>query len=333
MFLVLTKSTFEHAAMVVIDEVRDFNRFYTRKIRLLDRHLPASSLPLPEARVLYELAKDGEQTAAAIGRRLDMDKAHLSRIVTRLRNAGLVEVRTDPAHARRSLLSLTSRGQVTYAQMEAGTIAQLDDLLADIDERGRVELVGAMRQIRHLLDTPARQETPILRRPRPGDIGWVVHRQAELYHREYDWDWTYEGLVASILGKFIADFDPSHEDAWIAEIGGRIAGSIFLMKGDDPVTAKLRLLYVEPFARGHGLGRTLARACIERAKELGYTALTLWTNDILTAARRIYQAEGFQLQREEAHHSFGKDLVGQTWVLKFGLPDPAAATVERDVRW
>ncbi|WP_413993524.1 GNAT family N-acetyltransferase [Labrys okinawensis] len=302
--------------MSTIDDVRDFNRFYTQKIRLLDRNLPASPLPLPEARIVYEVAKAGEQTAADIGRRLDMDKAHLSRIVARLRAANLVVTRTDPDHARRSLLSLTPEGHAVFARMEAGTIAQLDGLLTEVDEQDRGRLVEAMRQIKQLLDADVRPHSePVLRTPRPGDIGWIVHRQAELYHQEYDWDWTYEGLAASILGKFVAEFDASREDAWVAELDGRIAGSIFLMKSENPATAKLRLLYVEPFARGHGLGRTLVHACIARAKELGYASLTLWTNDILTAARRIYQAEGFRLENEEAHHSFGKDLVGQTWTL------------------
>lgn len=302
--------------MSTVDEVRDFNRFYTQKIRLLDRNLPASSLPLPEARIVYELAKGGEQTAADIGRRLEMDKAHLSRIVARLRASRLVATRTDPAHARRTLLSLSPEGQAVFARMEAGTVSQLDGLLAEVDKAGRDRLVDAMRQIKRLLDTDACPlGRPILRKPRPGDLGWIMHRQAELYHEEYGWDWTYEGLVATILGQFVSQFDPTCEDAWIAELDGRIAGSIFLMKSDDAATAKLRLLYVEPFARGHGLGRQLVRACIERAREHGYATLTLWTNDILTAARRIYQDEGFLLQSENTHHSFGKDLVGQTWSL------------------
>jgi DNA-binding MarR family transcriptional regulator/GNAT superfamily N-acetyltransferase len=306
--------------MSVIDEVRDFNRFYTHKIRLLDRHLPASHFPLPEARVLYELAKGGEQTAADIGRRLDMDKAHLSRIVARLRAGKLVESRIDPAHARRSLLALTPDGRETFAHLEAGTIEQLDGLLARVGEQDRDKLVGAMRQIKHLLDTDMPQHGEIvLRKPKPGDLGWIIHRQTALYHQEYDWDWTYEGLIATILGRFVADFDPAREDAWVAELDGRIAGSIFLMKSDDPAVGKLRLLYVEPSARGHGLGRKLVRTCMDRARELGYASLTLWTNDILVAARRIYLAEGFRLEKEEAHHSFGKDLVGQTWTLDLRL--------------
>ncbi|PRH86710.1 MarR family transcriptional regulator [Labrys okinawensis] len=302
--------------MSVIDDIRDFNRFYTRKLRLLDRHMPASSFPLPEARVLYELATAGEQTAADIGRRLDMDKAHLSRIVARLKAGRLVESRTDPAHARRDLLSLSAAGRHAFAELEAGTNAQLDILLSPLGEGDRSQLVGAMQEIKKLLDVTERAPQPVvLRKPRPGDLGWVIHRQAELYHQEYDWDWTYEGLVATILGDFVANFDPVREDAWIAELDGRIVGSIFLMKSDDASVGKLRLLYVDPSARGHGLGKRLVRTCIERARDLGYASLTLWTNDILTAARKIYQAEGFELAAENRHRSFGKDLVGQTWTL------------------
>ncbi|MGO4335933.1 GNAT family N-acetyltransferase [Labrys sp. KB_33_2] len=302
--------------MSVIDDIRDFNRFYTHKLRLLDRHMPASSFPLPEARVLYELAAGGEQTAADIGRRLDMDKAHLSRIVARLKADGLLESRTDPAHARRDLLSLSPAGRHAFAELEAGTTAQLDRLLSPLGEGDRGQLVGAMQEIKKLLDVKEPSPQPvILRKPRPGDLGWVIHRQTQLYHQEYDWDWTYEGLVATILGDFVANFDPAREDAWIAELDGRIVGSIFLMKSDSAPIGKLRLLYVDPSARGHGLGKRLVRACIERARALGYASLTLWTNDILIAARNIYQAEGFQLAAENRHHSFGKDLVGQTWTL------------------
>jgi N-acetylglutamate synthase-like GNAT family acetyltransferase len=154
-----------------------------------------------------------------------------------------------------------------------------------------------------------------LRRLRPGDVGWIIHRQAVLYTQEYGWDWTYEGLASRILGAFVAEFDASREDGWVAERAGAVVGSIFLMKSDDPRIAKLRLLYVEPSARGAGVGRKLVDTCVARARELGYRQLTLWTNDILVAARRIYQAAGFRLVSEEPHHSFGHDLVGQTWAL------------------
>ena len=173
-----------------------------------------------------------------------------------------------------------------------------------------------MRDIRMALrDREAEKAEVSLRPLRPGDVGWIIHRQAVLYTQEYCWDWTYEGLASRILGAFVAEFDASREDAWVAERGGATVGSIFLMKSDDPRIAKLRLLYVEPSARGAGVGRKLVDTCIARARELGYRQLTLWTNDILVAARRIYQAAGFRLVSEEPHHSFGHDLVGQTWTL------------------
>jgi GNAT superfamily N-acetyltransferase len=162
----------------------------------------------------------------------------------------------------------------------------------------------------------ARDAEISLRQLKPGDVGWIIHRQTVLYHEEYGWDWTYEGLASRILGAFVAEFDPAKEDGWVAERAGAVVGSIFLMKSNDPAVARLRLLYVEPSARGAGLGRTLVAACVARARELGYRELTLWTNDVLSAARRIYQAAGFKLVEEKPHHSFGHDLVGQTWTLE-----------------
>jgi DNA-binding MarR family transcriptional regulator/GNAT superfamily N-acetyltransferase len=304
--------------MTLTDEVRSFNRFYTREIGLLNRSLPATDLSLPEARVLYELAHAPEpgRTAAEIGRALNMDKAHLSRIVARLRARGLTASRVSPGHRKHRLLTLTEAGRKTFAAADAAAWAQVDGLLEPIDLCARTRLVEAMRDIRAALnDREAKQSGLNLRRLRPGDVGWVIHRQAVLYHEEYGWDRTYEGLASRILGGFVAAFDPAKEDGWVAERTGVIVGSIFLMKSDNPKVAKLRLLYVEPTARGAGLGRTLVATCIARARELGYRELTLWTNDILVAARHIYQAAGFRLVSEEPHHSFGHDLVGQIWTL------------------
>jgi DNA-binding MarR family transcriptional regulator/GNAT superfamily N-acetyltransferase len=304
--------------MTLTDEVRAFNRFYTLKIGLLNRSLPATDLSLPEARVLYELAQspEGGRTAAEIGRALNMDKAHLSRIVARFVTRGQALSRVSPDHRKHRLLSLTGAGRKVFATAEAGARAQVDALLKPVDAGGRNRLVEAMRDIRTALNDREAKDGDLSLRPlRPGDVGWIIHRQAVLYAQEYGWDWTYEGLASRILGAFVAEFDPAQEDGWIAERGGGIVGSIFLMKSDEPAVAKLRLLYVEPSARGTGLGRTLVARCIARARELGYRQLTLWTNDILIAARRIYQAEGFRLISEAPHHSFGHDLVGQTWTL------------------
>ena len=304
--------------MTVTDEVRSFNRFYTREIGLLDRHLPASALSLPEARVLYELAHAPKSgcTAAEIGRRLRMDKAHLSRIVGRLRARKLVASRVSEAHGKHVLLFLTGAGRKAFAAAEAGAREQIDTLLSRVDGRGRERLVNAMRDIRAVLRESGTEDAELRLRPlRPGDIGWIVHRQTVLYHQEYGWDWTYEGLASRILGAFVEKFDAAREDGWVAERRGAIVGSIFLMKGGESGVAKLRLLYVEPGARGLGLGRTLVDTCIARSRALGYERLTLWTNDVLVSARRIYQAAGFRLTNEAPHHSFGHDLVGQTWVL------------------
>ncbi len=304
--------------MTLTDEVRAFNRFYTLKIGLLNRSLPATDPSLPEARVLYELARapEGGRTAAEIGRALDMDKAHLSRIVGRFVTRGLAESRVSPDHRKHRLLSLTDTGRKVFAAAEAGARTQVDALLEPIDLSGRERLVEAMRDIRTALKDREAEGGELRLRPlQPGDVGWIIHRQAVLYAQEYGWNWTYEGLASRILGAFVAEFDPAKEDGWVAERGGAIVGSIFLMKGNEPKVAKLRLLYVEPSARGTGLGRTLVATCVARARDLGYRQLTLWTNDILVAARRIYQAEGFRLVSEAPHHSFGHDLVGQTWTL------------------
>jgi DNA-binding MarR family transcriptional regulator/GNAT superfamily N-acetyltransferase len=304
--------------MTLTDEVRSFNRFYTREIGLLNRSLPATDLSLPEARVLYELARAPQagRTAAEIGRALRMDKAHLSRIAARFVARGLAASRVSPDHRKHRLLSLTDAGREVFAAAEAGARAQINALLEPLDDAHRDRLGVAMRDIRATLgDGNVVDGEVILRRLRSGDLGWIIHRQAVLYAQEYGWDWTYEGLASRILGAFVAEFDPAREDGWVAERGGAIVGSIFLMKSDDPALAKLRLLYVEPSARGAGVGRILVGACIARARELGYRRLTLWTNDVLVAARRIYHAVGFRLVNQEPHHSFGHDLVGQTWNL------------------
>jgi DNA-binding MarR family transcriptional regulator/RimJ/RimL family protein N-acetyltransferase len=305
--------------MTLTDEVRGFNRFYTREIGLLNRRLPATDFSLPEARVLYELAHApaAGRTAAEIGRALGMDKAHLSRILARFRARGLAQSRVSADHGRLRMLTLTGAGRKAFAAAEAAAQAQVDALLMPIGNGGRERLAEAIRDIRAALDSRGAGAGVVsLRRLRPGDVGWIIHRQTILYHQEYGWDWTYEGLASRILGAFVAEFDPVREDGWVAERGGAIVGSIFLMKSDNTGIAKLRLLYVEPPARGTGLGHRLVATCIARARELGYRELTLWTNDVLVAARRIYQAAGFRLVSEAPHHSFGHDLVGQTWTLE-----------------
>ena len=293
-----------------VPEIRRFNRFYTRQIGLLNEHLPASDLSLTEARVLYELATGGETTAAELCRRLDMDKAHLSRIAARFKARGMLVSRASPHHGKHQLLSLTAAGQAVYAAADQGTRQQIEKMLTPLDAAARQDLVDCMKRIETAFGAHAKSP-PRLRALIPGDLGWVTHRQALLYHREYGWDMSYETLVSEIFGKF----DPAREDGWIAEFNGEIAGSVFLMRGPDDHTGKLRLLYVEPAARGQGIGKMLVECCIARSRELGHRRLILWTNSVLDAARHIYIAAGFQLVAEEAHHSFGKDLVGQNWEL------------------
>ena len=298
--------------------LRAFNRFYTREIGLLEPHLPASDLSLAEARVLYEIAQGEGLTGAELARTLAIDKARISRILARFKARKYVRAQASREHRKRLLLSLTPTGRRAFAKLEEGARGRMQALLERIAPEAQSRLVAAMDEIRMALAGDAGATT--LRRPVAGDLGWVIHRQMVLYNREYGWDWTYEGLASEILAGFVAHFDPAREDAWIAERNGAIVGSVFLMKSDDPEVAKLRLLYVEPSARGLGIGRQLAQACIARARELGYRALTLWTNDVLVAARRIYQAEGFKLVDENRHRSFGHDLVGQTWTLDLQSP-------------
>jgi len=302
--------------MSLVEQIRSFNRFYTREIGLLAEHLPQSNLSLAEARVLYELAQSGEQTAADIIRTLGMDKAHVSRIVARFRNAGLLKSRPSPEHGKHTLLSLTAAGKKAFKHLNEGTESQIKSLLAPLTAENRRRLARDMQEIKSVLNSKPKSADKVrFRSIKVGDLGWITHRQAVLYEQEYGWDWTYEGLVSQILGNFAAHFDPNREDAWVAELDDQVVGSVFLMKADDPHVAKLRLLYVDPAARGLGIGSRLVQMCIERARELGYNTLELWTNDVLVSARKIYQAAGFTLQKENRHRSFGKDLVGQTWAL------------------
>jgi GNAT superfamily N-acetyltransferase len=245
-----------------------------------------------------------------------MDKGHVSRIVARFRDAALLKSRVSPEHGKRKLLLLTAAGKKAYKQLNAGTESQIEGLLAPLTAENQQRLAKAMREIQLILQAkPASGATVQFRSLRVGDLGWITHRQALLYQREYGWDWKYEGLVAKILGNFAEQFDATREDAWVAEVDDQPVGSVFLMKTDDPAVAKLRLLYVDPAIRGLGVGSRLVRMCTDRARDLGYRKLTLWTNDVLVSARKIYEAAGFVLQDENRHHSFGKDLVDQTWIL------------------
>lgn len=297
-----------------VEAVRRFSRFYTGQLGLLDDGLLDSPFTLSEARILYELAHRPDLTATTLRGELRLDAGYLSRILKRFEARGLLSRRGSPDDGRQTLLSLTEAGQAAFAPLNEGSKRQVASLLQPLSPAQQQELVQALATVERLLGAPA-PATPYLLRPHQvGDIGWVVRRQAMLYAQEYGWDESFEALVAEIGAKFIREFDSRRERCWIAEREGAIVGSVFLVRESDAV-AKLRMLYVEPSARGLGIGRRLTEECIRFARQQGYQTLTLWTNDVLVSARKIYQAAGFQLVAEERHHSFGKDLVGQNWNL------------------
>ncbi|RWX61156.1 GNAT family N-acetyltransferase [Mesorhizobium sp. M4B.F.Ca.ET.089.01.1.1] len=299
-----------------IDTVRAFNRFYTRQIGLLDEGLLKSPFSLTEARVLYELAHHDGLVASDLVRDLGLDAGYVSRLLKKFEERGLVERAATEADARRSSIALTQAGRDAFAPLNKDSHAQVQALLDKLPPASQDRLVKAMGTVQRLLGDQPEPRVPYVLRPmQVGDIGWVTRRQGLIYAQDYGWDETYEALVAEILAEFVRKFDPKWERAWIAEREGEVVGSVFLVRKSDAV-AKLRLLYVEPSARGLGIGKRLVDECIGFARAKGYRTLTLWTNDILVSARRIYQAAGFELAEEERHHSFGKDLVGQTWNLE-----------------
>jgi DNA-binding MarR family transcriptional regulator/GNAT superfamily N-acetyltransferase len=296
--------------------VRSFNRFYTQKIGVLRSGLLGTEFPLTAARILYELGTRRETTAAALAEALDLDAGYLSRILAGFRRRGLVRRRAAPHDGRARLLNLTAAGAREFASLDAASAQEVGALLKPLRDVDQARLVASMRAIERLLAGQPRARPPFALRPhRPGDMGWVVQRHGELYAREYSWDERFEALVAGIVAAFVQTFDPRRERCWIAEVDGERVGSVFLVRQSDSV-AKLRLLLVEPAARGMGLGKALVDACIQQAREFGYRKLTLWTNDVLAAARHIYEKAGFKRVRTERHHSFGHDLVAETWDLK-----------------
>jgi DNA-binding MarR family transcriptional regulator/GNAT superfamily N-acetyltransferase len=300
--------------MRAADAIRDFNRFYTRQIGLLDQGFLGSPFTLTEVRVLYELAHRDHATATEIARELSLDPGYLSRLLKKLERQGHLDRGRDATDGRQRPLRLTRTGRRVFDGLDRESARQISAMIAPLVPGQVSELVGSMQAVRRLLQAGAPESAYSLRPLQIGDIGWITHRQGLLYAQEHGWDVSYEGLVAEILGGFVRNFDPARENAWVAERQGAIAGSVFLVR-ESATVAKLRLLYVEPGARGLGIGRHLVDACIDFAREKGYRTLRLWTNDVLLSARRIYQAAGFRLMKEERHHSFGKDLVGQTWEL------------------
>jgi DNA-binding MarR family transcriptional regulator/GNAT superfamily N-acetyltransferase len=295
--------------------VRRFNRFWTRRIGVLREGYLESSFSLTEVRVLYELAHRRETTASELGKVLGLDAGYLSRILRGFEGGGLIDKRPSEADGRRSLLRLTERGREAFTPLDARARDDIGVMLGGLSTAEQDRLVGAMRAIEGLLGTRLEHGAPYLLRPhQPGDMGWVVHRHGVLYAQEYGWDERFEALVARIVADFVDTYDPAKERCWIAEIDGESVGCVFCVKASDTV-AKLRLLLVEPRARGLGLGTRLVEECIRFTRGRGYEKLTLWTNSVLDAARHIYEEHGFVLVEEEEHHSFGHDLVGQNWEL------------------
>jgi DNA-binding MarR family transcriptional regulator/predicted N-acetyltransferase YhbS len=299
-----------------IEAVRHFSRFYTRKIGALREGLLDSAFSLAEARVIYELAHHETATATELARELGLDGGYLSRMLKSLEQRGHVERRPAENDARQMLLSLTEQGQAAFAELNARSQAQVGALLDRLSQIDQTCLVEAMATVERLLgEEPLRRAPYILRPHQPGDIGWVVARHGALYAREYGWDETFEALAAEIGAQFIRNFDPKRERCWIAEKDGENVGSVVLVRQSDEV-AKLRMLLVEPKARGLGIGRRLIEECIRFARLKGYRKLTLWTNSVLVAAIHLYEQAGFRLVDEQHHHSFGYDLVGENWELE-----------------
>jgi DNA-binding MarR family transcriptional regulator/GNAT superfamily N-acetyltransferase len=296
-----------------IAAVRRFNRFYTQKIGVLHEGLLQSRFSLTQSRILYELAHRPPPTASELTRDLALHPGNLRRILRGFETEGLVARTQSDADGRQSFIALTPAGRAAFAPLDSRSRAEIGALLADLSEPQQRRLVEAMGTVATLLGgAPAPKEPYLLRPHRPGEMGWIVHRHGALYAEEHGWDETFEALVAEVVAAFIRNFDPKRERCWIAEKDGAVVGSVFLVRKSDEV-AKLRLLYVEPSARGLGLGRRLVEECLRFARGAGYRRLTLWTNSVLTAARRIYETTGFELVASEPHRSFGHDLVGETW--------------------
>src|SRR5436305_2030166 len=296
-----------------IAAVRRFSRFYTRQLGLLQESLVQTRFSLTEARVLYELAHRDTVTASELAADLDLDHGYLSRILRRFGEDGLLKKVRAENDGRQSVISITAKGRKTFAPLNKNSHDQVAAMLDRLDSAGQRRVVGAMAAIERLLDVaPKPVPAIILRPPEPGDMGWVTSANAAIYAKEYGWDLSYEALVARITAEFIDNFDAKRERCWIAELDGERVGSVFVVRKTDEI-AKLRLLILDPKARGLGLGRQLVEECLRFAKASGYSSMTLWTQSILTAARGIYKRAGFRLVAEEPHHSFGADLIGETW--------------------
>jgi DNA-binding MarR family transcriptional regulator/GNAT superfamily N-acetyltransferase len=299
-----------------IAAVRAFNRFYTRLIGTLRERLLNSEYSLSEARVLYELATRPQSTAREIARDLELDAGYLSRILRKFEDVGLLSRKTSVEDGRQSILKLTRQGKAAFSELDQRSNDEAEHLLERLSVKQRIEFIHGMRSIENALDAKQSRAPYILRQHRPGDMGWVVHRHGVIYTQELGWTPDFEAVVARIVADFIDNFDPKRERCWIAERDGEIAGSVFLVQHpEEKDTAKLRLLLVEASARGLGLGKALVDECAHFARAAGYKKITLWTHDVLAAARHIYSQAGYKLVEEEPRHSFGVDVISETWDL------------------
>ncbi len=303
-----------------IASVRRFNRFYTRQIGVLRKTYLGSPYSLAEMRVLYEIAQSdklGARTATEIGRVLDLDAGYLSRVLRNFEKAGLIKRTPSPDDARQSHLALTAKGARTFAPYEKRSQDSVADMLGTLDPNDQAKLIGAMAAIENLLSGAAPADKPqvILRQPKHGDFGWIVWRHAQIYADEYGWGDPFEGLCAQIVADFVNNYDTACERCWIAEMNGENVGTVMLVKDKEPGTARVRLLLVDPKARGLGLGARLTGECVTFAREAGYKKVTLWTHSILTAARHCYEKAGFTLTSSEPRHTWGQDVVAEFWDL------------------
>ncbi len=298
-----------------ISAIRQFNRFFTRQIGVLREGLLHSPYTLTEARILFELGQGGQVTATRLGRELGLDAGYLSRILARFEQQELLEKVRSENDGRQFLLNLTVEGRKAFDLLDQRSRDEVMEMLHELSEEDQQRLLKGMQTIESVLTNGFKFSEPFVLRPHePGDMGWVTHRHGLLYAQEYGWDEHFEALVAQIVSDFITNYNPARERCWIAEMDGEIVGSVFVVQSSETV-AKLRLLLVEPGARGLGLGTRLVEECIRFARRRGYQKLMLWTNSVLVEARHIYEKTGFRLVEEEAHHSFGHDLIGETWEL------------------
>jgi len=293
--------------------VRAFGRFYTNVIGVLREGLLGTPYSLTEARVIFELAQRDATELADLRRVLDLDAGYLSRIVARFETDGIAMRERSEADRRRQVVRLTDQGRAVFERLDQRSAEEVRTLLAQLNEEDQRRMIGAMRAIQEILQDSPRRQLVVLRPPGPGDFGWVVHRHGALYAEEYGWDDSFEALVTRIVADYLEYRDAQRESAWIAEVDGEPVGCVLCTKKEEKV-AQLRLLLVEPSARGMGIGTRLVEECIRFARRAGYERIMLWTNDVLEDARRIYEHAGFELVEEERHHSFGHDLVGQNWL-------------------